>query len=94
MQMLTRYAGSAAIFALLAANVFAVPAQAQDSKPDPSGTGGAAGNYPEPPDMSRGMGAPSPDYEPQASEPTNAPPVEAEPKAEARPPAEDKEPAK
>jgi hypothetical protein len=89
--MIMRHARAASIVAWLAATALTIPAQAQDSKPDPSGTGGAAGNYPEPPDMSRGMGAPSPDYEPQASEPMNAPPVEAEPQAET-PPTE--EPAK
>jgi hypothetical protein len=92
--MLKRHARAASIIALLAATALTVPAQAQDSKPDPSGTGGAAGNYPEPPDMGGAMGAPSPDYEPQASEPMNAPPVEAEPQADAPPPADDKEPAK
>jgi hypothetical protein len=92
--MLTRDARAASLLALLAATALIVPAHAQNSKPDPSGTGGAAGNYPEPPDMSRSMGAPSPAYEPQASEPMNAPPLDAEPNAEVPPPPEDKEPAK
>jgi hypothetical protein len=80
----------ASILALVAANVLAGPSQAQNSKPESSGTGGAAGHSPAVPDMSRGMGAPSPDFEPQAPpEPMNAPPANEEQNDESAPPPED-----
>ena len=80
----------ASIFALVAANVLAGPSQAQNSNPESSGTGGAAGHSPSLPDMSRGMGAPNPDFEPQAPpEPMNAPPVGEEQNDESPPPPED-----
>ena len=85
----------ASIFALVAANALADPAQAQDSKPESSGTGGAAGHSPDLPDMSRGMGAPNPDFESQPPpEPMNAPPVNEEQKDESAPPSEDAKQAK
>ena len=85
----------ASIFAVVAANVFAGPSHAQNSKPESSGTGGAAGHSPALPDMSRGMGAPNPDFEPQPPpEPMNAPPVDEERQDESAPPPEDAKQAK
>ena len=85
----------ASIFALVAAHVLAGPSQAQNSKPESSGTGGAAGHSPALPDMSRGMGAPNPDFEPQPPpEPMNAPPVDEERQDESAPPPEDAKQAK
>ena len=90
MFMLHARVAVASIFALVAANVLAGPSQAQDSKPESSGTGGAAGHSPALPDMSRGMGAPNPDFESQPPpEPMNAPPVDEEQKDESAPPPED-----
>ena len=82
--------------ALVAANALAGPAHAQNSKPDSSGTGGAAGYSPAPPDlpdMSRGMGAPNPDFEsPPSAAPMNAPPADAEKKDDGAPPPEEAKP--
>ena len=90
MFMLHARVAVASIFALVAANVLAGPSQAQDSKPESSGTGGAAGHSPALPDMSRGMGAPKPDFESQPPpEPMNAPPANEEHKDESAPPSED-----
>jgi hypothetical protein len=95
MFMLHARVAVASIFALLAANVLAGPSQAQNSEPESSGTGGAAGHSPAPPDMSRGMGAPNPDFESQPPpEPMNAPPVEEEQKDESAPPSDDAKQAK
>ena len=66
--------------------------QAQTAKKGQSGTGGAAGVTMEPPDMSRGMGAPRPDLEAQPSAPPapmNAPPADEQEKDKAKPPPDD-----
>ena len=95
MFMLHVRAAAASILALVAASILAGAAQAQNSKPESSGTGGAAGHSPALPDMSRGMGAPNPDFEPQPPpEPMNAPSADGEQKDESVPPPEDAEQAK
>jgi len=96
MLMLHVRAAAASILALVAASILAGAAQAQNSKPESSsGTGGAAGHSPALPDMSRGMGAPNPDFEPQPPpEPMNAPSADGEQKDESVPPPEDAEQAK
>ena len=62
-QMLWLRIVGAALLVLGATLLTVSPSQAQTAKPGQSGTGGAAGVTMEPPDMSRGMGAPNPNYE-------------------------------
>src|SRR5688572_27918447 len=85
----------ASLLPLIVGNALGNPAQDCNSKPESSGTVGAAGHSPALPDMSSGMGAPSPDFESQPPpEPMNAPPVDEEQKDERAPPPEDAKQAK
>ena len=90
----------AASLALVVALAISAPSYAEQPEGEggtvgTGGTGGAAGNSPPLPDMSRSMGAPSPDAEApsaEAPEPMNAPPPTDEEKKDESTPAPDDTP--